>query len=325
MLSASAKAENARKGAEAHEKAIEKSKKRFGLFKPDWDQSARWYREAVKSYKLSDQDRLCVQVCRESAIAHEQIASYYTAAQDMEHAGALLVKLRDARGAADCYREASVYYRKNNSIDKAAAVLLKAAEALENTEDAESLIILSSACQIFEEEQKFTNFEPVFRKAISTAIKAKQMDEAIHFLQRENELYLRHLDTFENDLYRNLLCIIVLRFHVFDYDKAVEECESFQSVESFGRSDCGGAARALIQAYEEADPEQLDLVKKMGPFKYILNSVAQLVKKLEFDKSRMGKGKGKKSVKQFIMESEDEEEEEKKTKTAANKRAGMWK
>jgi hypothetical protein len=52
-------------------------------------------------------------------------------------------------------------------------------------------------------------------------------DAALSLLEAQNELYLRHIDTFDQYLYRNLLSCIVMYFHLGEYTKAAEEQQKF--------------------------------------------------------------------------------------------------
>jgi hypothetical protein len=70
-------------------------------------------------------------------------------------------------------------------------------------------------------------------------------------LRDQNEVYLKLLDTFENDVYKGLLSILVLLFHQTRYEEAEEELDKAQMVASFSLSDEATAAEALMNAYRQ--------------------------------------------------------------------------
>lgn len=72
-------------------------------------------------------------------------------------------------------------------------------------------------------------------------------------LGRQIELARQNLSAFEADIYKNILSIIVLRFHTEDAEKAVEDLQKYEQVERFARSDECMCANELIAAYEEGE------------------------------------------------------------------------
>ena len=255
------------------------TKKTLTRWKPDWESAARFYRDAVKLYKVGDDDEKTIQACRESAIAHDELGQFLTTATDLETAASLMAKESnkgDKQAAFDCYRESGLNYRKNNSYEKAAAMYVKAAEIIEGTDQAMALEALKDACAIFEDEQRGQFHDATFKKAINSALKYGNWEEAIGFMKRQNRLIKDQslMTSFSTDVYKNYLQTLVLLYQQGELDRAKEEFEAAeQANDKFMASEQFDAAAALVEAYDEGDSEKLTEALKKTPFKYIMNSV----------------------------------------------------
>ena len=105
-------------------------------FKPDWDQTARWAKEAATAYMragagYADKHREALLL---SSTAHENINAWNQAATDMQtyaemSAKASGVKLDDVLKA---FRASSRLFRLNQQVERAAAVLMKAADVAQD-------------------------------------------------------------------------------------------------------------------------------------------------------------------------------------------------
>ena len=254
-------------------------KKTLTRWKPDWESASRYYRDAVKAYKLGDDDEKTIQACKESAIAHDELGQFLTTATDLETAASLMSKegnKGDKQSAYDCYRESGLNYRKNNSYEKAAAMYVKAAETMEGKDQGLALDALKDACAIFEDEQRGQFHDSTFKKAINSAIKYNKPDEAIAFMKRQNALVKDQslMSSFSSDVYKNYLQILVLLYQQGEVDQAREEFNAAeQANDKFHSSEQYDAAAALVEAYDEGDSDKLTEALKKTPFKYITNSV----------------------------------------------------
>lgn len=269
-----------------YDKAKKKTSTTILRWKPDWEGAARYYREACKYYKLTGNMAVdeTIQALRESAIAHKEIGSWHTAAADVESA-ALLVRdeKHDPKLAAELYQESSLLYRAQGaSYDKAAAMLVRAGECVGDTDVEAGVQYMKQACAIFEEENRAMFHDATFKKAIIFCVNHEKFGSARSLLQRQIKLQQQHLNPFEPDMYKNCLSIIVLRFHTQDYEKASEELQKFESLERFARSEECLAANEMIQAWEDADEEKFNATMKKQVFKYLINPIAVIARKLPF-------------------------------------------
>lgn len=121
-------------------------------------------------------------------------------------------------------------------------------------------------------------------------LKKEKYDESITLLLRHNETCEKHFETFEKDIYKNLLQIIVIRFATHAYDQAFEDWAKFSSVKNFSMSAEWEAGEELMAANRNASQEDLDKAKKNSLFKYLIAPVARLVPKLRFTEEKIKAG-----------------------------------
>jgi len=292
MSSEKKKQENIKVGDEALVKAQTFTKKAWNRWNPDWESAGRFYREAVKAYKLAGDDKKTIAAARESAIAHDELGQFLQTASDLELAASLLGKSSDHAEKAlayELYKEAAINYRKNNSYDKCAAMLVKAADLMDAEADQQlSIDALNEATDLFIDENRGAFHDTTFKKAISTAIKYQRFEDAIRYMQKQNQLIKDQnlMSTFENDYYKNILCQMVLYYHMGEPDSAREVLDKAeQENNKFTGSDQFDCANALAEAYDEEDSEKLGEALKKNPFKYILNPVAVIARKLRIQSS----------------------------------------
>jgi len=316
LLSDKRRSEELALAREAYAKAKKKASTTLLRWKPDWEAAARFYRESVKHYRLSGDHVGCVQAMRESAIAHKEIGSLHTAAADLEAAATMTRdELHDARAAADLMKESAALYRAHGSShDKSAAMLVRAAETIGDEDLKEGVELMKQACAVFEEEQRGVFHDATFKKAIAFCVSRGKYNSARGLMKRQIAICLQHLNPFESDIYKNYLSMIVLALHQNQPGKAKDILSEAEGVERFHRSDECAAAMALISAWEDGDGEKWSEALKRNVFKYLINPVAVIARKLKMPD---GAGQGKPKILRKEELEEDEEEEEGAAASAA--------
>lgn len=73
----------------------------------------------------------------------------------------------------------------------------------------EGIEAMKNACLVFEEENRGELHEATFKKAINFAVNKQKYTEAIDLIKRQNAIYKQHMATFEKDLHKNFLSIVV--------------------------------------------------------------------------------------------------------------------
>ncbi len=105
-------------------------------FKPDWDQTARFAKDASGYLRRAGPKSVdtLIKALRLSAQAHENINAFNQAALDLEEVADILVKLPSAEMLTESistYKAASRLFRLNNQSERAASLLMKGAKAAE--------------------------------------------------------------------------------------------------------------------------------------------------------------------------------------------------
>jgi len=258
-----------------------------GLFKrkPDWETATNAWRNAVKQYQLAGDNAKFkyLDTLKDSAKAHEMIdGGYHTAAQAWEKAGQMLAEMKETADAAECYKKASKDYLLNNNPDAAGKMMMKAAQSIGDSDKDAAISLLNDACTIFEDADRVKLSDETFKKSISLTLKLNRYPDAIEFLKRQNKIYLE-LGTFDRDLYKNLLTIVVIYFSIDKYSQAEEEFKTWDGMSNWARSDEYEAADGMIQAWRSGSLEEFTAIKKKNVFNYLDNEVTRMARKLELD------------------------------------------
>jgi tetratricopeptide (TPR) repeat protein len=285
-------------------------------WKPDWETAAREYREAVKMFQSSNQDRHMAALLA-SIESHDKTDDWNTAAKHLETAGRLYDEnltsspQKDGKkNATRCWLQSADFYRRNGQHDKAATLMLKAATATAETSVDEALTILHNSCEIFKAEDRIAFANEHFKKCVSLALQYDKFDFALTMMKDHNAVYLKHGKEFESDVYKNLLGIVVILFHQEKYQQAHDEFKVADNIASFNTSSEWQAGDCLFEAYKKGSAEDLDVATKMSSFQYLPNRLARLARKLKFGKDVVGKGG--KLAKDRELYSDDEDDGEKK-------------
>ena len=109
-----------------------------------------------------------------------------------------------------------------------AGTLIKAGELMLAFDAKGAMQMLDDACAVFEEENRGTFANDSFKKCLAIALKAERysfvllaslqlvcysFSDAIALMKRQNRVYQTVLDTFSDDLYKNLLSSTVSQLH----------------------------------------------------------------------------------------------------------------
>jgi len=258
-----------------------------GLFKrkADWETATNAWRNAVKQYQLAGETAKFkyLDTLKYSAKAHENMdGGYHTAATNWEKAAQLLSEFKENAESAECYKKASKDYLLNNNPDTAAKMMMKSAQVIGDSDKDAAIQALNDACSIFEDEDRAKLSDDTFKKSINLALKLNRYPDAIAFLKRQNKIYL-NLGTFDRDLYKNLLTIVVIYFSLDKYGTAEEEFKTWDGMSNFARSEECDTAESMIQAWKQGSPTEFNAVKKRNVFNFLDNEVTKLMRKIELD------------------------------------------
>jgi hypothetical protein len=97
--------------------------------------------------------------------------------------------------------------------------------------------------------------------------------------------------------------------HTGDWEVASEELHEFEQLERFARTEECLAANELVAAWEDGDAEKFAATLKKNVFKYLLNPVAVIARKLKLpaeEGAAAGSGGKKSKGKKIVLEEEEE-------------------
>ncbi len=309
--------ENLEKGKQAYKKVKKYLDKTLFRWKPDYEQAARFSREAVKYFKMAGAHDMLMFALKDSGDSHMHIQSYHTAASEYENLAKLYEDRNEIIKASEYYRLAADNYSLNESYNKFCLVLTKSANMLAETFPEAAIKLLNEACQIYKHDYDPEMHEATYKKAVSICIKHNKYEDAIKFMRDQIPLQMKRKDLFEIDVYRNILSIIIVNLYTNHLDKAIIEHNKQQNTMSYKTSDEYYAASDLLDAYVKGNSDDLiSSIEKHSTFKYLHTPIGRLIRLLKIGEDRLSYNKNKEQEIYFNQktssddESEDDESED---------------
>jgi len=292
--------ENVKLGDKAAKEGKEWAGTTLFRWSPDWEKAANYYKDAAKYYNLClpNYAAAYVDALKNAANAYEkqdQHASYNPAGVHYEQAAIQMAKSPEGLVAAtNLSTNYSDMFRLAGQSDKSASMLMKAGQVIGEVDVSAAITFMSDACAIFESENRGMFAHDTFVNSVSYLVKKTRYKETIELLHRQNKVYLTLLKTFENDLYKNFLSIIVLRFKLQEYDQAAKEFAEFCHTAKYGTSAEAEAADMLINAFDSGDEKDWEKAVKLQTFTFLPNSIALVARHLKLDVKAVAERKEKK-------------------------------
>ncbi|KAI9472919.1 hypothetical protein BDB00DRAFT_793510 [Zychaea mexicana] len=255
-----------------------------GLFrKPDWDVASGCYDHAATSFKLARSYDQAVQAYLKASEAFFKADATHLSGKALENAALLLAQqLNQPQRAAELYQRASNMFMTRvhaGSIDRAAEQLEKAGRALENTDVNAAIEMYSSACSLYEQEDRGRMAIDIFKKAVALLIRSKKYERAVDMLHRQSAV-LRKLAN-RSHLYKANLSIIIVLFAIGDEVEAGKQFNYMSSNDpGFLQSEEAEIGQLLLQAYNEGDQGLLEQAVRMQHISFLDNEVAKLSRTL---------------------------------------------
>ncbi|KAI8384375.1 uncharacterized protein BYT42DRAFT_493520 [Radiomyces spectabilis] len=244
-----------------------------GLFrKPDWDVAAGCYERAATSFKIAKSYEQAVQAYGKASEALFKTDALHLAGKAMESAALILAQnLNQPQRAAEAYQKASDLFMTQGSIDRAAEQLEKAGRALENIDVNAAIEMYSSACGLYEQEDRGRFAIDIFKKAISLLVKSKKYAKAVDMLHRQSVI-LQKLSS-RTHIYKANLSIIILLLAIGDDVEAGKQFNAMCNEES-------DISQCLLQAYEDLDQELLEKTVRRQQVTFLDNEIVKLARTL---------------------------------------------
>ncbi|KAI8854480.1 soluble NSF attachment protein, partial [Chytridium lagenaria] len=240
--------------------------------KPDWESARPLYDEAAVIFRNAKAYDHAVEAYAKSAAANKEEGSLFIAGKQLEQGAQILAQfLQKSDEAAKLFREASNYFLAHGSPDRAAEMLEKAAKQLENSNVNESLELYREACSIYESEDKLRTGVDTFTRAVSMALRANKLLEAVEFSGRLTEAFqkMQNLPSYKKQALSTIIIVLLLGDDV----DASKRLTAYGSNTGFLETEEGSIAESLVTAFQTYDEEELANALKRQTVKFLETEV----------------------------------------------------
>ncbi|KAI9199788.1 uncharacterized protein BJ171DRAFT_517093 [Polychytrium aggregatum] len=257
----------------------ENSKSFFGKRTPDWDTAANSYERAATCFKIAKANEQAIDAFQKAGDAYRHLDSFALAAKQYEGAATIAVQnTRQYALAAQLYRQTADFLSANNSPDRAAESLEKAAKALESLDPNQCIELYFESCAVYENEDRIRTGAETFRRAIATCIRLQRLDKALILSQKLAEGFAKLNN--RPGFCKQSLATIIIALAMGDEVEATKRFNSACELGGFSPSEENEAATDMLQAFDAGDDELLSKALQRMVITFLDNDVARLAKSL---------------------------------------------
>ncbi|KAJ2630371.1 hypothetical protein H4R22_002711 [Coemansia sp. RSA 1290] len=246
--------------AQSYVKDAQKASKSGFFSKPQWDIAATNWDKAANAYKTAMHYEEAIDCHVKASEAYVKVNIIYMAAKGYEAAATLAEKhLKDHAKAITYYTRASDLFRSHgSSADRAAAVMVKAATSCEDIDTNQAVQLYENALSIYETEERNRFSIPTYKRFAAFLIAKNRLPEAAKVQTRLGDICQQINSRYE--VTKSYLGAIIVILAFGDSVEAGKMLDQFASCVPFVRSNEGTVANAMLEAYEQGDQEQFDVL-----------------------------------------------------------------
>ncbi|KAJ2337893.1 hypothetical protein IWW50_005633 [Coemansia erecta] len=262
--------------AKSFVKDAEKASKSSWLSKPQWDIAATNWDKAANAFKTAMHYESAVDCYVKASEAYVKVNIIFLAAKGFEEAATLTEKhINDHAKAITYYTRASDLYRSHgSSADRAAAVMVKAAEGCEYVDTDQSIQLYENALSIYESEDRNRFSIPTFKRLTAFLIKKNRLLEAAGVQVRLGKM-CEQINS-RPELSKSYLSAVILTLAFGDSVEAGKKLDEFAGNVTFVRSNEGTVANAMVEAYEGGDQEQFGILAHDQTVSFLDSAISRL-------------------------------------------------
>eukprot|EP01018_Ginkgo_biloba_P029510 Gb_22676 [translate_table: standard] len=236
-------------------KANKLTKLSFTRWNADWNTATTLYEQAALAFRFAKENVKAKEAYEKAATGHERLSSPWQAAKHLESAGALAKELGNWNEVADYYKRACELYTECGKPQPASDALARGARALEDAVPDEAVRMYVDSCGILEDEGKEQMAFDTYRALTNLYLKLERFSDAATILLRWG-LAADKCKAIHSQCKAYLGAIIV---YLYAHDfKQAEQCHNDCSqIDAFSNSEQNYCAEKLLQAYREADVEEI--------------------------------------------------------------------
>jgi len=243
-------------------------------WKPDWDNAQPLYEKAATCFKTAKIYDKAKYAYKKSAECFVGMKLDTNGAKNLEEAGNMAKEEKSIIEAAELYKQASNLMRANGNTDRAADTLVKAAKAIEDSDEDFAISLVKEAINVYEADDKIIYATQTFKYAISLTLINKKYVEALEFLHMQAEAAIK-LNR-ESDLFKMHLSMIIVNLHLNNYKQAEDVYSDAIQNGGFSRSAEGVVSGLIMDSYQQADQQKMKDATSKQIVTFLDNQVAKL-------------------------------------------------
>jgi tetratricopeptide (TPR) repeat protein len=260
-------------------KGDERVKTTLTRWKPDWNGSIDFYDRAALCFKNCQMKQKAIEAYTKLANSHDHLGTFSSAGKAFESAATLTDSVTDNVAFLE---KAAACYRRADTSERTIEMLVKAGKLLENTDVPRATKLMLDACEICEEDQKYSFARDHFIGALNFMIRNKDYTNGITILQR---LYrILEVAQLPQGKGRTQLSIIILHLGNEDFAAADAAYNDMVQNQEFSSRDEWYVATDLMFAYENGSQEALDKVKTSSALQAVETCIMRVAKDLKITK-----------------------------------------
>eukprot|EP00252_Welwitschia_mirabilis_P000215 TRINITY_DN101_c0_g1_i2.p1 TRINITY_DN101_c0_g1~~TRINITY_DN101_c0_g1_i2.p1 ORF type:complete len:301 (+),score=87.48 TRINITY_DN101_c0_g1_i2:266-1168(+) len=239
-------------------KADKVTKLSFTRWSADWISATPLYEQAALSFRFAKEYEKAKDAYLKAATGQERLSSPWQAAKHFESAASLAKEVENWNEVIDLYKRASELYTECGQPQAASDALARGARAIEDALPEQAAIMYMDACGILEEEGKEQMAFDIYRSATNVYLKINRFTDAATTLLRWG-LAADKCKAVHSQCKAYLSAIIVY-LHANDLKQAEQCFNDCLGIDAFSNSDQCYCAEKLLQAYREADVEDIKYI-----------------------------------------------------------------
>ncbi|GLJ40160.1 hypothetical protein SUGI_0823620 [Cryptomeria japonica] len=236
-------------------KADKLTKLSFTRWSVDWNSATLLYEQAAIAFRFAKENAKAKEAFEKAATGQERLSSPWQAAKHLESAGALAKELENWNEVADYYRRACELYTECGKPQPASDALARGARALEDAVPDEAVRMYIDACGILEDEGKEQMAFDIYRDAANLYLKLERFSDAATILLRWGLAADKTKAIYSQC--KAYLSAIIVYLYAHDFKQAEQCYNDCSQINAFSNSDQNYCAEKLLQAYREADVEDI--------------------------------------------------------------------
>lgn len=260
-------------------KADKLTKLSFTRWKAEWNTATPLYEQAALTFRFAKENAKAKEAYEKAATGQERLSSPWQAAKHFESAGALAKELENWNEVADFYKRACELYTECGKPQPASDALARGARALEDAVPDESVRMYIDSCGILEDEGKEQMAFDTYRAVTNLYLKLERFSDAATILLRWG-LAADKCKAINSQCKAYLSAIIV---YLYAHDiKQAEQCyNDCSQIYAFFNSEQNYCAEKLLQAYREADVEEIKhIAQSNSAISHLDHMIVRLARKL---------------------------------------------